>query len=313
MYLFGWKRIGKSTQSLSRSGSLGSKLLPNLHNKFYATFEDSHNPIFKPTPQGWDSGSIRLDSVLYIAEEDSYYIYYSGTTGSIQDHIGLAIVKTGEDGYSNINEHTIVRYGRSPIVSPDAAAPYLETMTSQGAVYRDWNSTSQSWHWYLYYSYRGSNGTLPGIRLAISRDGKHWEKDFNFSDPREMGHIFESNSGAYYEWHQIFKVGSTYVLSMEVGPEHGKRWRAVLATSQFPDHGWAQLDENLLLQTQWKGFYRDSTIYHVATPAWYQINGKWHLFAQACSKPMTGNYIDGHWELWVFEIDINSNRFPYFE
>ena len=37
--------------------------------------QDEDNPVFSPGKQGWDSGSIRLDTVLYIAEEDAYYIY----------------------------------------------------------------------------------------------------------------------------------------------------------------------------------------------------------------------------------------------
>ena len=45
--------------------------------------QDEHNPVFSPGKQGWDSGSIRLDAVLYLAEEDAYYIYYSGTTAAI--------------------------------------------------------------------------------------------------------------------------------------------------------------------------------------------------------------------------------------
>ena len=53
--------------------------------------QDEHNPVFSPAKQGWDSGSIRLDAVLYIAEEDAYYLYYSGTTAWVQDRIGLAI------------------------------------------------------------------------------------------------------------------------------------------------------------------------------------------------------------------------------
>ena len=35
--------------------------------------QDEHNPVFGPGKQGWDSGSIRLDTVLYIAGEDAYY------------------------------------------------------------------------------------------------------------------------------------------------------------------------------------------------------------------------------------------------
>ena len=33
--------------------------------------QDEHNPVFSPGKSGWDSGSIRLDAVLYLAEEDA--------------------------------------------------------------------------------------------------------------------------------------------------------------------------------------------------------------------------------------------------
>src|SRR5882757_9333478 len=39
--------------------------------------QDSRNPIFSPSASGWDSKTLRLDCVLYIPEEDAYYIYYS--------------------------------------------------------------------------------------------------------------------------------------------------------------------------------------------------------------------------------------------
>ena len=58
-----------------------------------------------------------------------------------------------------------------------------------------------------------------------------------------------------------------------------------------------------LLQTKWEGLYRDDTLFHVATPAFYQIQGKWYLYAQACPLPANGNYIDGHWDLWCIACD----------
>jgi len=40
--------------------------------------QDPANPVFLPAGgDAWDSNSIRLDAVLYIPEEDAYYIYYS--------------------------------------------------------------------------------------------------------------------------------------------------------------------------------------------------------------------------------------------
>ena len=266
--------------------------------------QDEANPVFGPGTKGaWDSGSIRLDTVLNIPEEDAYYIYYSGTTASVQDRIGLAICPSGADGYSGITAAAIARYGDAPVLAPESAAPYYEEMASQAAVLREWDATAKRWNWYMYYSYRGKDGTLPGIRLATSHDGKTWTRQFNANDPRGMGQIFQSTPNAYYEWHQILKVESTYVLCIEVGVEHGKRWRPGLAVSTDPIKGWTQLDLDTVLQTQWQGLYDDRTLYHVATPALYKIEGQWYLFAQACARPGNDNYIDGAWEMWGVACD----------
>ena len=274
--------------------------------------QDEHNPVFGPGKQGWDSGNIRLDAVLYLPEEDSYYIYYSGTAGSIQDRIGLAICPAGPDGYSGITPAAIQRAVPYPVLAPEPAAPYFEQMASQAAVWREWNSEQQRWDWCLYYSYRGKDGILPGLRLATSRDGKTWTRHYNEKDPRGMGQIFKSTPGAYYEWHQVFKTGNTYVLSIEVGISAGKRWRPVIAVSLRPDAGWLQTDVDTVLQTKWEGLYRDDQIYHVATPAFYQINGLWYLYTQACALPGNGNYIDGQWELWCFTCDRLVPSLPGF-
>jgi hypothetical protein len=259
--------------------------------------EDKSNPFFGPSKSGWDSGSIRLDCFLYIPEEDSYYIYYSGTAAKIQDRVGLAICPAGSDGYASLVAENVVRYGDKPILAPEPAAPFFETMASQAAVFREWNATTSSWDWYMYYSYRGKNGILPGIRLATSSDGKTWTRHFNPDDPRGMGHVFDSTPGAYYEWHQVFKKDDTYILCIEVGPQAGQRWRPVLAVSKHPTKGWTQLSPDTILQTEWT-LYRDDAFYHVATPALYQIRGQWYLYIQACAQPGTGNYIDGRWDMW---------------
>lgn len=272
--------------------------------------EDRANPVFSPSRDGWDSGSIRLDAVVHVPEEDAYYIYYSGTRRTIQDRIGLAICPVGADGYSGITPEAIRRFGDQPVLAPDPAAPFHEEMASQAAVWRERNPTDGGWDWYLYYSYRGKDGVLPGIRLATSRDGKTWTRRFNAADPRGMGQIFESVPGAYYEWHQVFKVDGTYVLSIEVGPEKGKRWRPAIAVSRRPDTGWRQLDVDTALQTNWTGLYRDDTMYHVATPAFYEIDGRWYLYVQACPLPANRNYIDGSWDMWAIACDRRIPTFP---
>ncbi len=275
--------------------------------------QDENNPVFSPGQQGWDSGSIRLDAVLYLPEEDAYYVYYSGTTASIQDRIGLAICPAGADGYSGITPMGIKRVGTQPVLTPEPSAPYLEDMASQAAVLREWNARDLRWDWFMYYSYRGKDGILPGLRLATSRDGKSWTHHYNQKDPRGMGQIFQSTPGAYYEWHQVSKIGDTYVLAIEVGTAAGKRWRPVIAVSKDPATGWAQTDVDALLQTKWEGLYHDDTIYHVATPALYQIAGKWYLYTQACPLPGNGNYIDGHWDLWGFACDRLIPTLPGYE
>ena len=261
------------------------------------------NPVFGPGKAGWDCGNIRLDCVLYIPEADAYYIYYSGSTGSIQDRIGLAKCPAGADGYSAIAPGAIERVGAQPVLAPELAAPYSEQMASQAAVLREWNAGEGRWDWFMYYSYRGKDGILPGLRLATSCDGRVWTRHYNGKDPRGMGQLFESTPGAYYEWHRVSKLGGTYLLTIEVGTSGGKRWRPVIAVSRHPAEGWAQVDVDALLQTKWEGLYRDETIYHVATPALYEIAGKWYLYAQACPLPANGNYIDGQWDLWCIACD----------
>jgi hypothetical protein len=261
------------------------------------------NPVFGPSGTGWDARTIRLDCVLHVPEEDAYYIYYSGTAGSVQDHIGLAICPVGDDGYSSIGAGGIRRFGDGPILAPEPAAPFHEEMVSQSAVLREWDEAAQRWEWTMYYSYRGKDGILPGIRMATSTDGKSWTRQFRDDDPRGMGQIFRSTPDAYYEWHQVFKLGQTYVLCIEVGVERGRRWRAAIAVSDHPRRGWRQLDLDAMVQTTWDGLYDDATMYHVATPALHEIGGLWYLFCQACGRPANDNYIDGGWDVWCIACE----------
>jgi hypothetical protein len=279
-------------------------------DKPFRWHQDAANPVFSPSAKGWDSKTLRLDTVLYIPEEDAYYIYYSGSSGNIQDRIGLAVCPAGSDGYSAVTSQMTQRVGDTPVLAPESAAPFFETMASQAAVWRERDGATHSWKWYMYYSYRGKDGTLPGIRLATSSDGRNWTRHFNVNDPRGMGQLFLSTPEAYYEWHQISKIGHTYVLCIEVGIEHGNRWRPVLAVSDKPDTGWVQLDVDTMLQTKWEGLYRDDRIFHVATPALYQIGGRWFLYAQACALPPNKNYIDGQWDLWCIACDREIETLP---
>jgi hypothetical protein len=41
-------------------------------------------------------------------------------------------------------------------------------------------------------------------------------------------------------------------------------------------------------------------MFHVATPAIYHLNNKWHLYFQAAAA---GEYTGQHWTLWGLECD----------
>ena len=84
--------------------------------------------------------------------------------------------------------------------------------------------------WYMFYSYRNESKTLPGIRLATSRDGKRWTKiagpDLLTSAPEQR----------YIEWHQVYKIGNRYVMLYE-GYNGGIRWGAAGGDGLKPDDG----------------------------------------------------------------------------
>ena len=70
--------------------------------------------------------------MLFILEENAYYIYYSGATGSVQDRIGLAICPAGVDGYSAITPEAIQRVGAQPILAPEPAVPSAARIWREG-------------------------------------------------------------------------------------------------------------------------------------------------------------------------------------
>jgi len=111
----------------------------------------------------------------------------------------------------------------------------------------------------LFYSYRTATETLPGIRLATSRDGKQWTKqpgpDLLRAAPEQL----------YIEWHQVYKIANRYVMLYE-GYHGGTRWGPCVATSSSLTTGWEKASASLFDQTKWPN-YSDETMFHVATPA----------------------------------------------
>ena len=74
--------------------------------------------------------------------------------------------------------------------------------------------------------------------------------------------------------------------------------------------GWAQALNTAKQVALAHGLYDDKTMYHVATPALYEIGGKWYLYVQACARPGNDNYIDGAWEMWGVACDKKIPTLP---
>jgi len=249
-----------------KEGALG-KAWANVSDPF-TWHEDPSNPILlgKSSDPLREPRFTRLDSVVYQPALEEYWIYYTGnSTTAPKEALGLATSPAGNDGYSGVVKENIKQYAGNPVLSPRTPGRPDENCVSQGAVFRE------NGLWYLFYSYRTARKTLPGIRLATSRDGKHWKKvpgpDLLTAAPEQL----------YVEWHQVYKIGDRYVMFYE-GYNGGTRWGADVATSSCLTGGWKKMPVGLIDQTRWPGY--SDALFHVATPALYNINRKWYLYFQ---------------------------------
>jgi hypothetical protein len=270
-----------------REGAI-AKAWANVADPF-TWHEETKRPLLKGEPgiAFGETGSIRLDSVIYNEALDEYWIYY--TANSVKTHsdaIGLATCPAGKDGYSEVVAASVKRYAGNPILSAKGQVRDDGICVSQGAVFRE------NGLWYLFYSYRTAAKTLPGIRLATSHDGKQWTKvpgpDLLTAAPEQL----------YIEWHQVYKIGNRYVMFYE-GYNGGTRWGAQVATSSSLTSGWKKMPVHLIDQTKWSGY--SDTFFHVATPAIHQIQSKWYLYFVAAHSGR--EYGWQHWAMWCIRCD----------
>ena len=157
--------------------------------------------------------------MVYHEAHDEYWIYY---TGGIGNGVHLATCPVGKDGYNDVATANIKRYEGNPLLTPKGQGRDDGHCVSQGAIFRE------NGQWYMFYSYRNAGKTLPGIRLAISRDGVHWTK---VAGPNLLAAAPEQR---YIEWHQIYKIGNRYVMLYE-GYNGGTRWGAERGNQFEPD------------------------------------------------------------------------------
>ena len=270
-----------------RQGAV-AKAWANVSDPF-TWHEDAEHPLLQGEPGiAFDESLyLRLDSVIYNEATDEYWIYYTANGAKTHtEAIGLAICPAGKDAYSAVTAANFKRYAGNPILSPKGKGREDETRVSQGAVFRE------NGRWYLFYSYRTASKTLPGIRLATSRDGKQWTKvigpDLLTAAPESL----------YCEWHQVYKIGNLYVLLFE-GYNGGTQWGADVATSSSLTAGWKKMPVTLIDQTNWPGY--SDALFHVATPAIYRINNQWYLYFVAAHSG--GAYGWQHWAMWCIECD----------
>jgi hypothetical protein len=210
------------------------------------------------TPGQWDSGSVRLGSV--VKDNGTFYMYYGATPA-----IGFAggPVKIGLA--TSTDELTWTRHGNaSPVLIPSGD----EVNVEDPAVLR-----SDSTHWYMYYSYRTAVSILPGIRVATSPNGVDWTK---IGDVLNIGAPGQWDD-TYLEHSQIYMVASHYVLLFEAyGGSGSEPWQTGIAYSTNPTSGFVKYSGNPIFSPSQKDGAFDQ--YHVDTPFLFNHDSDWYLF-----------------------------------
>lgn len=266
-----------------------SKAWANKSNP-YVWYEYPGNPILSPDPAiPFEEFCIRLDCILYNADTDEYWIYYTGIAdGSHSFHaIGLATCSTGADGYTRVTKENIKKYSGNPILTATGQGRNDGTHVSQSAILIE-NGT-----YYMYYSYRGAE-VLPGIRYATSKDGKVWVKQGE-GDLLSRGPEGSVDS-RYFEWKQVFKAFNKNIMIWEAFS--GKEWAVCMASSDSPVGPWTKSQKNPIFRPS--GIEGTFDKLFAATPAFYLINSKWYFYYVGASDG--GNYNYNTWDMGAAEL-----------
>lgn len=236
----------------------------------------THGPVFSLAAESdWESGApeggVRLGSVVYDATCGMYFLYYTGGE-PMSFKIGLA---TSSDG---------IHWMRDPhagglVVSPAGD----EYAVNDPAVIKDGET------WYMYFGYRREGSLLEGIRYATSSDGRTWT--------RQAGNLLSLGKPGSYdckhiEWHQVFKLGSEYVLLYECFD--GSSYSIAIAHSTSPSGEFFKSPANpVLAKTGVPGTFDQ---FHVATACLVEIDGRWIVYYSGAFDA-TPEYGTSHWHL----------------
>jgi hypothetical protein len=150
----------------------------------------------------------------------------------------------------------------------------------------------------MFYSYRNGGSVLQGIRAAQSSSLLGPFTKVGGSDIIHVGSGGEADS-TYIEWGAVRAIPGGYLQSYE--GFDGTRWRACFASSANLLTGWTKSRTHIgpYGSVAWEQ-------YHLATPAWYPINGKEYMFYQGAGDHLTP-YISNPWDLGMLELDPSAN------
>jgi|GEM_PF-699205 len=245
----------------------------NVSDPTVWTVSNGGKPMLEADAKSWDQegSGMRCDSVLYNPADKKLYLYYSPGT-----HIGLA---TSSDLGLTWTKHP------KPVLSPSKD----ESLNHQFAVMKDGGV------WHGIYSYRTGDKILPAYRYATSTDGISWTKSGGdvYADP---------DGGRYHEFHQLFKLGSRYYLAYESGGDD-KDWDIRIATSTDPEKGWTRSAVNPVFVKS--GVAGTFDCFHVSTPWFINIKGKWWLFYSG-ARDHAQPYVFNHWPMGVISGIVPS-------
>ena len=239
------------------------------------TWEVSAGPVFHVGPPGaWDSVHLRCDSLVYA--DGTLYMFYDGCD-STYTQIGLA--RSTDAGL------TWIRDPHNPVI-PTSGDEYW---TSSAAVILD-NGT-----WHAWYNHSTSCCVTGGEYLDGVRDASAPAPEGPWS---KTNVTLLSESPKFLEWHQVFKLGSDYVMVYETG-SYSVDWTIGLARASAAGAPFVKSVKNPILAGS--GIAGRFDRYHVATPAFFRAGGRWYLMYTGASdfeQPFGYN----HWSMGVTEI-----------
>jgi hypothetical protein len=234
------------------------------------------NPIISAgSIPGVNETSIRLDSVVYDPVNETINVYSSGYGSTYGAAVSLWTAPA--DDPTNFTS-----YSSTPVWTPAQTGISGVTETSQFAVLR-----VSADEWYAYYAWRTSSATLPGVRLATSSDGKSWTD----ASTQIIG-LGSTYDATYIEWHQILPLpDGNYLLVYECyGTDD--LWTVACAYNSVPNTAFTKYSGNpIFIGSNVVGSFDQVD---VATPAIWQLNGKWYLTYCGTDPPDEG-YGYGYW------------------